>query len=186
MNLWTRGLMGAQEKLDLYYNCENTFPRFSDLEIHIKVAHEKYQQFHCDICKKRFVLKWRLQKHMKIHSNKNCQPFHYFNNGKMCPFEELGCKFLHIGSKFCRFGQECDNKMCPFRHSKESEPSEANDTNTKLNDVEISDMEDNDSPDKIVNFVTSTPRKIDCEECKNQSQCVDCFVRQENPEHFAD
>ena len=42
-------------------------------------------------------------------------------------------------------------------------------------------MEDNDSPVDRVKFKTSTPRKIDCEECRNQSQCVDCFVRQENP-----
>ena len=106
----------------------------------------------------------------------------------MCPFEELGCKYLHINSKLCRFGQECDNKMCPFKHSYEKEPSETYDTISRLKDAEISDMEDNDSPDISVNFVTSTPRKIACEECRNQSQCVDCFVRQENPsfEQFSD
>jgi hypothetical protein len=71
--------------------------------------------------------------------------------------------------------------MCPFRHSQEKEPYETNDTIGKLKDTEISDMEDNDSPDISVNFVTSTPRKIACEECRTQSQCVDCFVRQENP-----
>ena len=148
---------------------------------------KNHQEFKCNICKKGFVLKWRLQKHMKIHNNKNCQPCHYFNNGKMCPFEELGCKFLHINSKLCRFGQECDNKMCPFRHSQEKESSETNGNISKLNDAEISNMEENDSPDKSV-FVTSTPRKIACEECRNQSQCVDCFVRQENPsfEQFSD
>ena len=53
----------------------------------------------------------------------------------------------------------------------------------KKNDVQISDMEDGDNSDDLVNFVTSTPvkRKIQCEECKNETQCVDCFVRQENP-----
>ena len=30
-------------------------------------------------------------------------------------------------------------------------------------------------------FMTSTPQKIkyDCEECQNQTQCTDCFVRQD-------
>ena len=93
----------------------------------------------------------------------------------MCPFEELGCKFLNINSRNCRLGQLCDKRLCPFRHLQEEEPHETNNTNIK--DAEISDMEDNDS----VNFMTSTPRKIDCEECKDQSQCVDCYVSQENP-----
>ena len=90
-------------------------------------------------------------------------------------------KFLHINSKFCKFGQECDNKMCSFWHAKEKEQS---DNLANLNDAEKSYMEDNNSTDKSVNFVTSTPKKIECEECRNQSQCDDCFVRQENPEHF--
>jgi hypothetical protein len=31
------------------------------------------------------------------------------------------------------------------------------------------------------NFMTSTPqrKKIDCDECKKKSQCVDCYVRKE-------
>ena len=91
-------------KLPIICNiCENTFRTFSDLENHIKVAHENHRQFQCDMCKKTFVLKWRLEKHMNIHNNENCHPCHYFNNGKMCPFEELGCKFLHINSKCVGF-----------------------------------------------------------------------------------
>jgi hypothetical protein len=48
------------------------------------------------------------------------------------------------------------------------------------NDATKSDMEDKDTSDDSLNFVTSTPvkRKLNCEECANQSQCV--FVRQEN------
>ena len=53
-------------------------------------------------------------------------------------------------------------------------------------DATKSDMEDKDVSDDSVNFVTSTPvkRKFNCEECANQSQCVDCFVRQENPSNI--
>jgi hypothetical protein len=57
---------------------------------------------------------------------------------------------------------------------------------TDINDGQISDMEDNDISDDGVNFVTVTPvkRKVNCKECKNETQCVDCFVRQEHP-HFS-
>ena len=51
---------------------------------------------------------------------KNC---HYFNNGKVCPFESIGCMFNHIRSDKCLFLQKCINKLCPFRHPIEDESS---------------------------------------------------------------
>ena len=43
----------------------------------------------------------------------------------------------------------------------------------------ISDNEDNNISDDGVYFVTSSPvkRMVNCEECKTETQCVDCFVR---------
>ena len=63
-------------------------------------------------------------------------------------------------------------------------PERSKKEDTDINDGQISDMEDNDISDDGVNFVTSTPvkRKVNCKECKNETQCVDCFVRQENPQ----
>ena len=96
-------------------------------------------------------------------------PNHYVNNGKICPFENLGCKFSHINSKMCRNGQLCEQRLCPFRHSEEVSSGknvmEPNDDATKSN------MEDKDISDDSVNFVTSTQvkRKVNCEECENQS-----------------
>ena len=50
-----------------------------------------------------------------------------------------------------------------------------------VNNVEESDMENNyTSNEEVESFAASTPRKrkFDYAECNNQSQCIDCFVRQ--------
>jgi hypothetical protein len=97
--------------------CERTFGKNSDLETHIKDHHEKHDEFDCDQCDKKFVTKWRLQKHTIIHSDKKQRNCHYFNSGKNCPFEMLGCKFLHILSDKCKFDQSCSVKLCSYQHS---------------------------------------------------------------------
>ena len=155
--------------------CEESFNLFSNLENHIKKAHEDYQQFKCDQCEKTFVLKWRLRKHMNLHNKSISHPCHYFNNGKKCPFEDLGCKFFHTVSEICKYGPTCTKRMCPFRHLQET-----SDNVTEMDDSQISENDDNEKLSNEVNFITSTPlkRKFDCEECHDQSQCTDCFVRQ--------
>ena len=42
-------------------------------------------------------------------------------------------------------------------------------------------MDDNDATTEYTSIVTSTPQKTEFnyEDCINQSQCTDCFVRQE-------
>ena len=67
--------------------CEINFDKFCDLERHIKSCHEQYQEFVCENCDKKFVTKWRLKKHTRIHSNKSTRNCHFFNNCKTCPFE---------------------------------------------------------------------------------------------------
>ena len=62
-----------------------------------------------------------------------------------------------------------------------------NDTETE--DVEEVYMDENDTTSGDNSFVTSTPQKtkFDCEDCKNKSQCTDCYVRQDNRHvHFSD
>ena len=77
-----------------------------------------------------------------------------------CPFEPLGCKFKHRKD-------ECDE----------------NDEMTKENNSDI----DNTTPKasssyegnmEISSFFTSTPKSINCQECRDWSDCVDCIVRQ--------
>jgi hypothetical protein len=98
----------------------------------------------------------------KVYSVNNC---HYFNNDKKCPFEELGCKFLHSVSQICKFGPTSEMKK---------------DKVTDIENVEVSEEVENDELADDSNFMTSTPikGKFDCVECHNVSQCTDCFVRQ--------
>ena len=114
---------------------------------------------------------------MKLHSEKITKFCHYLKNCKKCPFEEHGC-FLHKLSKECMYSQKCERKLCPYRHSGRK-------TSTMdlkyVNNVEESDMENNyTSNEEVESFAASTPRKrkFDYAECNNQSQCIDCFVRQ--------
>ena len=87
--------------------CEQIFNRFSDLENHIRSNHEKHEVFHCEICDKGFVLNWRLRKHMNIHSEESVHYCYYFNNNQKCPFEEIGCRFLHQEARICIFWGKC-------------------------------------------------------------------------------
>ena len=103
---------------------------------------------------------------MHLHSQKNIKPCHYFNNEKSCPYNELGCKFLHIASEKCKFEQKCDRRLCPNRHGKtESIDSDIDSTTENTENSEMSEIEKTD-------FMTSTPkkRKFQCEECINESK----------------
>ena len=166
-------------------NCGQTFRRFVDLEKHMTTIHGQHQEFSCDKCEKRFMIKWRLEKHVKMHTDELMKQCHYFNNGGVCPFEEYGCKFSHSVSKLCIHRENCKTKLCPFRH--EEEDILENDTKV---DVEDSNSDKDDMTNEL--FKTSTPRKrkFSCDECDNKSQCVDCFVGQvnaRNPKvHFED
>ena len=78
--------------------------------------HGMEQPYHCDICEKKFLLKWRMIKHKKIHTENSHRACHYFNNKKECPYEEIGCKYLHADADRCKFLDKCNRYMCPFKH----------------------------------------------------------------------
>jgi hypothetical protein len=169
--------------------CDNKFKKFCDLELHIKRKHENHDEFECDQCKKKFVTNWRLRKHMTNHSVKVKKYCHYFNNSKECPFEDLGCKFLHILSGKCKYSQICDNNLCSYQHDKneividEKVDMERSEIVENLENIHrnvsqcCSDVEEGTG--KISSFYTSTPKKsIDrCEKCFERSECVDCIVK---------
>ena len=95
-----------------------------------------------------------------------------------CPFDEFGCKFLHIASKNCQFGVKCKRTLCPYRHSEMKRNSSVD---KEIDNLENSEkMENDNTADENISFTTSTPKKgqFECEECKNESQCTDCFVKQ--------
>ena len=57
------------------------------------------ETYNCTLCDKTFHRKWRLAKHELAHNSLNVKFCHYFNNGKDCPYEEIGCMFKHEPSK---------------------------------------------------------------------------------------
>ena len=72
----------------------------------------------CENCDKEFILKWRMRKHQKNHTNKSLRKCHYFNNNLTCPFAEMGCIFAHEPSKMCKYDAKCTNHLCSFQYQK--------------------------------------------------------------------
>ena len=160
-----------------------------NLENHIDVEHEIHETFNCDQCDKTFVTQWRLRMHTRIHSDTIQKTCHYFNNCKSCPFEKLGCKFLHNLSGKCKYDRRCTSRLCSYQHSKSKDKvDDANevdiDGNEKHDDSSVNETESTKSKLCTSNsdsFFTSTPkkRKFECEECIiSGSQCIDCYVEQ--------
>ena len=96
-------------------HCDMTLDNLSALEQHVKNEHVS-STFKCGECDFVFYSKLRLQKHIKSHGKEIRRHCHYFNSNKKCPFEELGCKFLHIVSSECKYGNLCRSHMCQFKH----------------------------------------------------------------------
>ena len=114
--------LGGLEELELKQalqfkckDCDKSFSENCELEVHIKTKHPDKTEYGCDICDKKFVLKWRLSKHLQTHSIKTTKKSHYFNNGKVCPYQYIGCMFAHEVSEICKFGQVCKNKLCSLQ-----------------------------------------------------------------------
>ena len=100
--------------------CEKTFARICDFEEHIEADHKAQHKYDCRKCDKTFILSWRLRKHEEVHTSNTTRFCHYYNNGKNCPFEKLGCMFPHKQSESCRFDEECSKPLCPYKHSKKN------------------------------------------------------------------
>ena len=122
-------------------NCNKSFARNCDLEVHIETEHKDPKQFECDKCDMRFCLQWRLEKHKTLHTSEVLRKCHYFNNNKKCPFEDLGCMFIHSESEKCKFDESCSNKLCSYKHSKKNSTSPSSyekekDSNSKNSEPE--------------------------------------------------
>ena len=108
-------LLKTKNTVDCFH-CDNKFLSKKDLEQHLlSVNCEK--TFKCDQCSKLFHTKWRMEKHKTIHNNpEKIRKCYYFNSGKSCPYEVLGCKFRHELSEKCKNGQNCEFHKCQYRH----------------------------------------------------------------------
>jgi hypothetical protein len=183
--------------------CDEKFDQTFKLENHLK-KHE-VETFNCEKCEKTFYLKWRLEKHKTIHENINIKFCHYFNNSKLCPFEEIGCMFLHAKSQLCRFKQSCKNDLCQFQHAHDvigktmsghsadqtddAENSRtdktttvANDTNDSSNDLEAVKISNGRNVDENVDnefdsdLESEEGEDLECEDCGKVSDNFDLYI----------
>ena len=147
--------------------CEMKFTRFCDLECHLKANHKKCKEFECDTCRKTFVTNWRLRKHERIHSEKNTKPCHYFTDKVDCPFEDLGCKFVHVfpESFSQNSGDTIDDAL------KKDFVVDSRDMRNSFDNTEEIEV--------ISSFLTSTPKRHPkkCEGCLEDWECVDCLIK---------
>ena len=114
----SQGRLSSSKEPLMNYKCNNCgkhFKSLSCLDEHMKDAHEE-ETHTCEECGTHFYSKSRLKKHIKMHSSQNQRKCYYFNSDKICPYEALGCKFLHEYNSNCKFGKTCRRHMCPFRH----------------------------------------------------------------------
>ena len=96
--------------------CDKVFETSSQLETHL-LDHDILKKHKCEKCGKTFHFRWRLDKHIKMHGSEiKIKKCHFFNNNKSCPFEELGCRFLHEESSKCKYSNLCKFDKCQFRH----------------------------------------------------------------------
>ena len=133
--------------------CKNSFEKYSDLEIHIKAKHETYRKYECEPCGKTFALRWRLRKHLAIHTSSNTKKCHYFNNKKSCPYEEIGCMFEHILSEMCKYGKSCSKKLCSYQHELDDTSNDENDMSDHVND-------ENDLENEVIDEFEKDDRNI--------------------------
>ena len=116
--------------------CDSTFTQMYDLEHHIESIHQAKQNFKCNQCNLSFFTNWRLQKHTRMHS-KNGKKCHFFNNGKLCPYEKLGCRFEHEVSQKCKFGIKCKKSLCQFMHTEQLRKTEGQQSTNNLKAVKV-------------------------------------------------
>ena len=165
--------------------CELTFSVSWKMEKHTK-THENVELFKCNVCDKEFASKWRMKKHNESHGNieKFC---HYFNNEKQCPYDDLGCKFLHEDSDNCKFGKYCNFNLCQFKHNQkenneEMEMVESDGDSENDNDMEDASLTDDECSDyELVNEDELKQNKYnDCGGCgkvlriENSYKCKKC------------
>ena len=128
--------------------CEETFDENYKLENHL-IKHET-KGYKCDECEKTFHLEWRFHKHQLSHNSTTIRKCHYFNNDKICPFEEIGCMFMHETSSKCKYDKLCRLKLCSFQHERRDITKNVdNERSEILNEEIVTDTESDSEIDEL-------------------------------------
>ena len=135
--------------------------------------HKIEDMFECNLCDKKFVLKWRLTKHIQGHERK--QKFcHFYKNWKDCPYEKHGCMFVHEPSPSCIFQENCLNTLCQYRHCDEIQDS-ITETDCFNDNIEegYECFETKLKCNACSNDISTENTKFKCEECE-ENFCKNC------------
>ena len=171
--------------------CPCEFSKNCDLEVHLE-EHEQEKLYECEVCGKRFFLKWRLKMHKNVHEA-GAGYCHFFNNSKQCPYENIGCKFLHERSGACTF-QACMNTRCQFEHSNTSDiiniPNTETLSDNDLDENDVETMDENIVSNEIIqndsDNESATYGENDCHLCEKTFTCLDdlCDHFEESHEEY--
>ena len=113
--------------------CGENFKERWELETHL-IIHEEAEKFSCNVCNKHFQTNWRLEKHQQNHYRKNVKVCKYFKKGQFCPFDKVGCKFLHRCSQN---EKENEEENISDDESKQENHSKLNKTNMGKKDENV-------------------------------------------------
>ena len=135
--------------------CDLTFDKTWKLEQHFKV-HSSEKRFKCDKCDKTFLLQWRLRKHLQGHEQQNVKFCHFYNNNKICNFEEVsGCMFRHAKAPLCKFSDKCKFTKCQFSHTFNDDDNESEYDSDGDGDCVDNGTENPENLDKVDNSPTT-------------------------------
>ena len=116
--------------------CDKTFNEDWKLNAHMKL-HKNYQ---CDQCSKNVKYEDLMRKHVKIYHENVKMYCHYFKNKKSCSYTD-DFVFLHQESNFCKYGMLFERMFCLFKHENEQ-------------DEEHDEVEENSENYDIINYET--------------------------------
>ena len=153
-------------------HCDVKFNKAIDLETHME-EHGLVKKHSCDLCEKKFHLKWRLKKHEQNHTKDSRAGYcHYYNNQKECPFVNAGCMFKHVKSGLCQ-NKNCTRPLCQFEHR---------DVTLEEVILDVDEEEETEQDDEyfeLCAFQCHLCRK----HCSSQDDNID-HVRKEHVEYF--
>ena len=89
----------------------------------------------------------------------------------MCPYEEIGCKFLHRKSKFCKDKESCQENLCQFQHKK----------NISDNDILVSSFSDDAKKNSDYEYL-----ELNMNDDIKDSTHIDPLESTQNLDEFAD